>query len=80
MGSLTKNVNDNHNCVEPVHLRKLDYEVHQDGVPALSRNLGRMKLTVRKSPKRLRPVTHVAGSDVLTDVSGQLGPPIVPGD
>jgi hypothetical protein len=39
-----------------------------------------MKLTVGKSLKCLRPVTHVAGSDVLTDVSGQLGPPVVLGD
>jgi hypothetical protein len=80
VGSLTEDVNHNHDRIEPMCLWKLDNEVHRDGIPALVWNLGQMKLTVGKSPERLRPVAHIAGSDVLADVSGQLGPPVVPGD
>jgi hypothetical protein len=80
VGPLIEDVNHNHDRVEPVGLRKLDNEVHQDSVPALVRNLGRMKLTVGKSPEHLCPVARITGSDVLADVAGQLGPPVVPGD
>jgi hypothetical protein len=80
VGSLTEDVDHNHNRIEPVGLQKLNNEVHRDGVPALVQNLGRMKLTVGKSPERLRPVARITGSDVLADVLGQLGPPVVPGD
>jgi hypothetical protein len=43
-------------------------------------NLDRMKLTVGKLPKCFHLVACIAGSDVLADVSGQLGPPVVLGD
>jgi hypothetical protein len=52
VGSFTEDVDHNHNRIEPVGLRKLDNEVHRDGVPALVWNLGRMKLTVGKLPER----------------------------
>jgi hypothetical protein len=80
VGLLTEDVNHDHNRVKPMRLRELDNEVHRDGVPVLVWNLGRMKLTVGKSPEHLCPVARVAGSDVLANVSGQLGPPVVPGD
>jgi hypothetical protein len=80
VGLLTEDVNHNHDHVKPMRFWELDNEVHRDGVPALVWNLGWMKLTVGKSPKRLHPVAHVAGSDVLANMSGQLGPPVVPGD
>jgi hypothetical protein len=39
-----------------------------------------MKLTVGKLLECLCLVAYVTGSDVLADMSGQLGPPVVPGD
>jgi hypothetical protein len=75
VGPLTADVNN-----KPMHLQKLDNEVHQNSVPALVWNLGQMKLTVGESLECLHPVARVAGSDVLADVSGQLGPPVVLGD
>jgi hypothetical protein len=63
-----------------MHFRTLDDEVHRDGVPVFRWNLGRMKLTVGKLPKCLLLVARVAGSNILADVLGQLGPPVVLGD
>jgi hypothetical protein len=80
VGSLTKDVDHNHDRIEPMGLQKLDNEVHRDGVPALIWNLGRMKLTMGEPPEHLRPVAHITGSEILADVSGQLGPLVVPGD
>jgi hypothetical protein len=56
VGLLTKNINHDHDCVEPMRLRELDNEVHRDGVPPLVWNLSRMKLTTGKSPEPLRLV------------------------
>jgi hypothetical protein len=39
-----------------------------------------MKLTMGKSLEHLGLVACIAGSDILVDVSGQLGPPVVLGD
>jgi hypothetical protein len=80
VGPLTKDVNHNHDRVEPMCFQKLDDEVHLDGVPVLVQNLSQMKLTMGKSPECLHLVARVTGSDILANVSGQLGPPIVPGD
>jgi hypothetical protein len=81
VGLLTEDINHNHDCVKPMCFWKLYNEVYRDGgVPALVRNLGQMELTMGKSPEHLCPVAHVTGSDVLADMSGQLGPPVVPGD
>jgi hypothetical protein len=77
VGPLTEDINHNHDHIKPMHLRKLNNEVHREGDPALIWNLGQMKLTVGKSPERLRPVAHVTGSNVLADLLGQLGPPVV---
>jgi hypothetical protein len=80
VGPLTEHIYHNHDCIEPVHFRELDDEVHRDGVPAFVQNLSRMKPTMGKLLERLCLVSRVAGSNVLADVSGQLGPPVVPGD
>jgi hypothetical protein len=80
MGPLTKDIDHNHNHVEPMCLQKLDDEVHRDSVPVLIWDFGRMKLTVGESPKHLRLVVRVASPNILADVSVQLGPPVVPGD
>jgi hypothetical protein len=55
VGPLTKDINHDHDRIEPMRFRKLDDEVHRDGVPALGRNLGRMKLTIN-SRKRFDPM------------------------
>jgi hypothetical protein len=39
-----------------------------------------MKLTVGELLERLCLVACVTGSDILANVVGQLGPPVVPGD
>jgi hypothetical protein len=75
----TKDVNHNHDRVKPMRLRELHDEVHRDGVTVLVWNLGQMKLTMGKSPEHLCPVACIAGSDLLADMSGQLGPPVVLG-
>jgi hypothetical protein len=66
MGPLTKDVNHDHDRVEPMRLRKLDDEVHRDGVPELVQDFGRMKLTVGESPKHLRLVVWLHASQVPT--------------
>jgi hypothetical protein len=78
VGPLTEDVNHDHD--QPVHIWRLQDEVNQDGVPALFWNPGQMKLTVGKALEPFRPIAHIAGSDVVADVSGQLEPPVVLGD
>jgi hypothetical protein len=63
-----------------MRFQKLNDEVHRDGVPVLVWDLSRMELIMGKSLECLRPVAHITGSNVLADVLGQLGPPVVPGD
>lgn len=80
VGPLTEDVNHDHDHIKPMHFRKLHDELHRDGVSALIWNLGRMELTMGKLLEHLCPVACITGSDVLADMSGQLGPPVVPGD
>jgi hypothetical protein len=80
VGLLTEDVNHDHDCIKPVCFWELNDEVHQDGIPVLVQNLGWMKLTMGKPLERLHPVARITGSDVLADVLGQLGPPVVLGD
>jgi hypothetical protein len=54
-----------------MNFRKLDNEVHRDGLPAFVQNLSQMKLTMGKLLEHLCPVACVTGSDVLVNVLGQ---------
>jgi hypothetical protein len=80
VGALTENVACNHDRVVPVSLRKFNNEIHRDRAPTLLRNLGRVQFTDREFPERLSPAAQVASRNVPADVTGQLGPPVVPGD
>jgi hypothetical protein len=76
----TQDVYDNHDRVIAVGFQELDYKVYQDRAPMLLRNLGQVKLANREFPESLGAAAQVAGCHVPADVSGHLGPPVVPGE
>jgi hypothetical protein len=67
---LTEDINRDHDNIEAVCFREFDDEIHRDSIPALIRDLGQMKLTVRKLLEHFCLVAHIAGADVLADVPG----------
>jgi hypothetical protein len=79
-GLPTEDVNHDHDHIKPMHVWEFHDEVHQNRVPVLLWNLSQVKLTMGQLLERLCPVARVAGSDILTNVSGKLGPPVAPGD
>jgi hypothetical protein len=59
--------------------RQLNYEVYADCLSWCIGCLCRVELTDRSSTWHFRPVAHITGVDIDTDVAGHLGPPVVMG-
>jgi hypothetical protein len=80
MGLLTEDINYDHDHIKPVCLWELNDEVHQDGVPALLQDLHQVKFSVLQPLEGFSLDAWITGADVLADVLGQLGPPVVSKD
>src|ERR1700712_5856657 len=65
--------------VVAVGFRELDDEIHRDRVPTLRWGLGRVQLTDWELPERFGSAAQITGCNVPADVTGHLGPPVVPG-
>jgi hypothetical protein len=76
---LTEDINCDHDHIKPVCIWELYNKVHRDRVhvPALLQDLSQVKLTVGQPTEHLCLVAHIASSDILAHVSGQLEPPVV---
>jgi hypothetical protein len=77
--TLSKAVDDTHNCIVPMGFRKLNYEVDADRVPWCLGCLQMVELTDRSSTLRFSPIAQITGLDIDANVVGHLGPPVVAG-
>src|ERR1700761_2255073 len=80
VSTLPEDINCNHNCVIAMGLGELNDKVHRHGVPALWGDLSGVQLTDWELPERLGAAAQVAGRNISAYMSGQLRPPVVPGD
>jgi hypothetical protein len=78
VGAFGKGVNNNHDGIITIGLRKLDNEVHTDMVPTAVRNSKGLKFSKGSLPDGLGPKTHVTGAGVESNELRHARPPIVP--
>jgi hypothetical protein len=56
MCTLSDTVNDYHDCIIAMHLRKFNNEVDTDDIPLIFWNLCRVKVSVRSTVLQLGPI------------------------
>jgi hypothetical protein len=77
MSPLSDGINDDHNAVLPIGLRKFRDEVHAHDLPRFVRNRKRVKFSGGRLAYGLRPEAHVACGNIPANVPGHIGPPVV---
>jgi hypothetical protein len=60
-----------------MHLRKLNNKVNTDDVPSIIWSLQGVKLSIRSTVLQPHLIAKVTGSDIDSNVSGHLWPPVV---
>jgi len=79
VGSFTGGVYDHHDCVVPSRLGELDDEIDTGCIPAAFRDREGLEFSCREAAGDFGVEAEVTGRDVLADIAGHVGPPIIPG-
>ena len=79
VGALTGGVHNHHDRIVPSGLGELDDEINTGRVPSAFRDREGLEFSCREAAGDFGAEAEVAGRDVLADIAGHVGPPIVPG-